>query len=254
MDSWWLSYGDFMKNKKTVEAKWMLGGWIFDLLVFIPIAFYIYYNYSAGNIILVGTISMLYMYLKDFLEVYYSIAGTYDEISINKSRVVGIEEIEKEFHKLEKIKKKNFTGWKKMTLNFIKFKYENLAEGQSLNLENLEINKGEKIALIGESGSGKSTLLKVLHGMYETSDASVTIDGKNLTTNFQNLNLHTTLVPQEPEVFSASIKENITLLLDFKDEEVFEASKMSEFHQVALDLPKGYESVVNEKGKQTRSS
>jgi ABC-type bacteriocin/lantibiotic exporter with double-glycine peptidase domain len=167
---------------------------------------------------------------------------------LQKSRVLGVEEIERNFASLSKVKKKNFKDWEKVVIEKLKFKYDESFEADSLNITNFEFKKGEKIALIGESGSGKSTLLKVIHGMYEKASAKVNIDGKTLETNFQDVNLHSTLVPQEPEVFSASIKENITLLTNFSDEEVLRATTMAEFHDVAEELPNKYDSVVNEKG------
>jgi ABC-type multidrug transport system fused ATPase/permease subunit len=246
--SWWLSYKMYMKNKILVECKWFSGSVFFDLLIFLPIIFYIVYNVKIGGVILVGTISAMYMYLKDFQDVYYNIAGSYDDISIQKSRILGVKEIEDNYKKISKVKKKNFKGWEVLRVENLKFKYDENLESHSLDIENLEVRKGEKIALIGESGSGKSTILKVLHGMYERASANVEVGGKSFKTNFVDMNLYSTLVPQEPEVFSASIKENITLLLNFSDNEIESATKMAEFYDVAQGLPKGFDSVVNEKG------
>ena len=247
-NTWYASYDKYIHVYKLVEWKWFAGGAFFDFLVLAPVVFYVYYNFSMGNAILVGTVSALYMYLKDYTEVYYNIAGRYDEISIQKSRVYGVKEVEDTFAKLSKVKKKNFANWKNILIKNINFKYDENTDDNSLKIENLNIKKGEKIAIIGESGSGKSTLLKVIHGMYEKAIAEVEIDKKTIKTNFQNLNINSTLVPQEPEVFSASIKENITLLTNFTEQEIEKASRISEFHEVALELPKGYDSVVNEKG------
>jgi ABC-type multidrug transport system fused ATPase/permease subunit len=247
-DSWWASYALYMKNKILVEWKWFTGGFMFDILVAIPLAVYIIYTYKVGGVVMVGTVSSIYLYLKDFVEVYYTIAGTYDEISIQRSRVLGVKEIEDSYKQINRIKKKSFKGWESLKINSLQFKYDENQEHKSLNIEDLTINKGEKIALIGESGSGKSTILKALHGMYETTQCKVELDGKVMKTNFVDLNLHSTLVPQEPEVFSASIKENITLLLNFKDDEIERAIQMAQFLDVVENLPNKLDSVVNEKG------
>jgi ABC-type bacteriocin/lantibiotic exporter with double-glycine peptidase domain len=247
-NSWWASYNIYVKNKLLVEWKWFAGSNLFNLLVIVPLAVYVVFEYKTGGVVLVGTLSSMYLYLRDFAEVYHTIAGSYDDISIQKSRVLGVKEIEDNFKKISKVKKKNFKGWESLKVENLKFKYDENLESHSLDIENLEIRKGEKIALIGESGSGKSTILKVIHGMYESASANVNIDVKNYKTNFVDMNLHSTLVPQEPEVFSASIKENITLLLNFKEEEIERATKMAEFYEVAEGLPKGLDSVVNEKG------
>ena len=122
-DSWWLSYKLYMRNKVLVEWKWFSGAVFFDLLVFLPIIFYIIYNVKIGGVILVGTISAMYMYLKDFQDVYYNIAGSYDDISIQKSRVLGVQEIEENYRKMSKVKKKNFKGWGSLRIENLRFSY-----------------------------------------------------------------------------------------------------------------------------------
>jgi ATP-binding cassette subfamily B protein len=254
-DSWWSSYKTYMKNKILVEWKWFFGGVIFDLLAILPLVVYIYYNYSLGNVILVGTISTLYMYLKDFVEVYYTIASTYEEITIQKARVLGVNEIEGIYLNLYKTKKKEIHKWSDVVIDNLNFKYD-LSDAKSAAVLNnffIKFKSGEKIAIIGESGSGKSSLLKVLHGMYENIFANVLIDEKGLEknnkkTDLARLDISSTLVPQEPEVFSASIKENLTLLLDFSDEEIKRATDAAMFTDVIDNLPNKIDSVVNEKG------
>jgi ABC-type multidrug transport system fused ATPase/permease subunit len=253
--AWWVAYPEYMQNKILVEWKWFTGSFIFDILLVLPLLIYILSVYKSGGAILVGTISTMYLYLRDLTDVYYMIAGRYDEVAINKVRVSAVKEIEDNYKKIAKVKKKNLGGWEELEISSLKFKYDENLEIHSLDIEKLSIKKGEKVALIGESGSGKSTILKVLHGMYENASAEIKVKmlekvSKVLgtKTNFVDLNLHSTLVPQEPEVFSASIKENITLLLNFTDQEIEQATKMAEFFEVAESLPKKFDSVVNEKG------
>jgi len=89
----------------------------------------------------------------------------------------------------------------------------------------------------------------VLHGLYPTASAKVTFDStKPITTSFADIDLQTTLVPQEPEIFSSTIRENITLGVKYSDEEIQKVMKLAAFTEVVKQLPKGLDSVINEKG------
>src|SRR4030095_11114456 len=93
--------------------------------------------------------------------------------------------------------------WRNLSINNLSFKYDDLAE-LSLNNISFRIEKGERIAIIGESGSGKTTFLKVLHGMYPKASGTLVIDQEEpISTSFADIDLTTMLVPQEPEIFSS---------------------------------------------------
>lgn len=249
MKSSWASLKIFSRNKILMETKWFTGGMFFTGLVVVPIAFYIWFQHSHNLLIQVGTISTLYLYLQNLVEVYYTFAGMYEEMIIDKARMQNVEPIENEFSKINKIHKKVFDNWSSISIENLNFAYDVNSGRQDLVDFRLIIEKGEKIAVVGESGSGKSTLLKIIHGMYDTATAQVSVDGgPAFKTNFVDLDLFSTLVPQEPEVFSASIRENITLLLDFDDDEIKRAADAAMFSDVIENLPNKIESVVNEKG------
>jgi ATP-binding cassette subfamily B protein len=132
----------------------------------------------------------------------------------------------------------------------LNFKYLD-SEEQNKHLDGVDfkVNQGEKIACIGKSGSGKTTFLKVVHGLYENATSIISFDEKeSFQTNFSNLDLKTMLVPQEPELFSSSIRENITFGLDYSDIEIMKVLDLAEFSEVLNSLPRGLGSVVNEKG------
>src|SRR3989338_7637347 len=85
--------------------------------------------------------------------------------------------------------------------------------------------------------------------MYPGARAKIVFDKKEpQQTNFADIALKTTLVPQEPEVFSASIRENITLGLEYTKKEIYDAIGWAEFTSVVGRLPNNIQSVINEKG------
>ena len=101
------------------------------------------------------------------------------------------------------------------------------------------IKRGQKIALIGESGSGKTTFLKLIHGMYANSSASLAFDGVDSNESLQGINLNTMLVPQDPELFSSSIEENLTLGIEYSPVEIQAAVDTARFAGVVATLPRG---------------
>lgn len=115
---------------------------------------------------------------------------------------------------------------------------------------NLDIKKGERVAIVGPTGSGKTTLINLLMRFYDVDQGSINIDGhdirllkrKDLRSNFG-------MVLQETWLRSGTIKENITLGREgFTDEEIIEAAKASHAHSFIKRLPEGYNTVISENG------
>lgn len=82
-----------------------------------------------------------------------------------------------------------------------------------LNDLNLEIFKGDQIALVGPSGAGKSTLTHLIAGVYQPTIGTI-------STNQRDLNIG--ILSQQPYIFSASIKENITMFKDIENNTIEE--------------------------------
>ncbi|HVK53809.1 MAG TPA: peptidase domain-containing ABC transporter [Burkholderiales bacterium] len=115
---------------------------------------------------------------------------------------------------------------------------------------NLTIKPGQAIALMGPSGCGKSTLAKLLQGFYQPSDGQIAIDGRDIQHLAANeLRRHFGVVPQETVLFSGTIYENLTLANPQATfEQVIEACKMAEVHNVIEALPNGYQTEIGERG------
>lgn len=110
---------------------------------------------------------------------------------------------------------------------------------------------GQMIALLGGPGSGKSTLVNLLPRFYDYTSGLLTLDGIDLKRYPRAfLRKQIGLVEQEPFLFSRSIGENITYGVDreVSEEELHAASKAAAIHDVILSFPKGYNTLVGEKG------
>lgn len=241
-----------LQHAKLNEIKWFSGSIMFEFITVAPIVFYLFYELEQERIIAIGTITALYMYLNRMSGSFFSFSYMYESIMYNKAGVENAEEIEKAIEEIsKKTIKQATTRWETLDIQGLNFSYENTSDGDSkhLNNINLTINRGDRIACIGESGSGKTTFLKVLHGLYESVEANLSLDQRIKTSNnFVDLALETMLVPQEPEVFSSTIRENITLGLSYPCGEISRVTDLAQFTDVIKQLPNGLDSVINEKG------
>lgn len=113
-----------------------------------------------------------------------------------------------------------------------------------------KVNPGEKVAIVGPPGSGKSTILKLLLRFYDVSRGRILLDGIDIRRiKIESLRRHIGYVPQEPFIFNRSIRENIALANpDASIEDVIEAAKVAKIHETIVSLPKGYDTLVGERG------
>ena len=246
----WAPHILFRKNRVLAETKWFVGSVLFTSIIILPLTVYILFLVKNNLAVEVGTIGALYLYLTRLIDVYFTFTGSYEGRIINRTQVLNVSDIEDAFSALKRARKKPTPHWQTIQLQHVSFKYEG-SEREAHDIQDMSFafSRGEKIALIGESGSGKTTFLKVIHGMYPETEAKIVFDKKEpQQTNFANIDLKTTLVPQEPEIFSASIRENITLGLEYTKKEIYDAIKWAEFTSVVEQLPNDIHSVINEKG------
>ncbi|XP_068633659.1 ATP-dependent translocase ABCB1-like [Battus philenor] len=148
----------------------------------------------------------------------------------------------------------NFRGKGEASLRNIDFKYAMRPAVQVLKNMNLEIPRGETIALVGESGSGKSTIIQLLERYYDPEVGVVTQDGIPLP-KLRIADLRQTLgfVQQEPILFDRTIAENIAYGDNSRTpdmNEIIEVSKQANIHNFILSLPNGYDTNIGSKGTQ----
>lgn len=114
---------------------------------------------------------------------------------------------------------------------------------------NLHQPAGSFYAIIGHTGSGKSTLVQLLLRFYQPQQGQITIDGHPLDDYSESeLRQHLGIVQQDPFIFNASVRDNITLDQDFSDAAVQTAAERSGLHSHVLRLSEGYATHLNERG------
>ena len=116
-----------------------------------------------------------------------------------------------------------------------------LLMGVSLRLE-----PGESLAVLGPSGAGKSTLIRLLIGIWTPTSGNVRLDGADLAKwSREQIGPHLGYMPQDVELFTGTIAENIARLGPVDSGRVVEAAKLANVHELILGLPEGYDTVVD---------
>jgi ATP-binding cassette, subfamily B, bacterial len=114
----------------------------------------------------------------------------------------------------------------------------------------LQIRAGERVGLVGHSGSGKTTFVKLLHRLYDVTGGRIVIDGQEIASVTQDsLRSQIALVPQEPILFHRTLAENIAYGRTHASmAEIEAAARLAHAHEFILRQPKGYHTLVGERG------
>ena len=138
----------------------------------------------------------------------------------------------------------------KLVLEDVSFRYNSENGEDVLAGINLTIEAGQTVAILGATGAGKTTLINLLPRFYDVCSGRILFDGIDIRKLRQESLLKVFgIVPQETVLFSGTIRDNIKYgNHDAGDEEVTEAAKTAQAHEFILELPRGYDTHVKERG------
>lgn len=150
----------------------------------------------------------------------------------------------------EKVTKQNEDiAFDNITFSNVDFRYGN----HELVLKNIsfKINKGEKVAIVGESGCGKTTLTKLLLKFYQAEKGEVLVDGKELSLVSTNeIRDKISYIDQNTFLFSDTVKKNLTFgNEELNDEHIKDACNAAKADEFIQELPFGYDTFLDENGK-----
>jgi ATP-binding cassette subfamily B protein len=135
-------------------------------------------------------------------------------------------------------------------LRFEDVRFEYLEGRPVLDGVTLDVPAGRTIALIGQTGSGKTTLTSLVPRFYDVTAGRVLVDGADVRdVRLTSLRHAIGVISQDPFLFSASVRENITFgAPDLDDAEVERIARLAQAHEFVERLPEGYETIIGERG------
>ena len=135
-----------------------------------------------------------------------------------------------------------------LTFERVNFAYD--SDRQILKDISFTVEPGETVAIVGPSGAGKSSLIHLIPRLYDVDAGSIRLNGVDLREKaLSDVRETIGIVTQETYLFNGTIKENLLYAkTDATDAELIEACRLANIHDLIISLPKGYESLVGNRG------
>lgn len=241
----------YKHNQRLNEFKWFLTSVCCNWMTVIVIVVYLWQHLGAAPGVLVPTFFILTAYLDRISELFFRFTEMYSTIIRRRARVMNSEILSQDFMT------ENFTNhvlpkdWQKLEVRDLTFAYQSKdGDGSNFQMQNVSfsLNRGEKVAFVGQKGSGKTTFLNIVRDLYHPQEMILLVDGKVVSEGFTGINRAITLVQQKAEIFTRTVFENITMGAEHSLEFVRKFSDMACFTEVAENLPKKFDSSMKEDG------
>ncbi|MGD1834805.1 MAG: ABC transporter ATP-binding protein [Nitrososphaeraceae archaeon] len=223
-----------------------------DVLIAVATALVLWYGATLviGNELTPGELLVFLSYLGTAfrpLRNFAKYSGRIAKASSACERVLEILETKQDVYDTpDAIEVKHYNGH--IQFKDVKFEYE-LGKVVLDNI-NFEIKAGERIAIVGLSGSGKSTLVNLILRLYDCTEGSIFIDGRNIRDYklFSHRN-QISVVLQDNVLFASTIKENIAYGgIDVTEQDVKDAAILAKADEFIMSLPNGYDTIIGERG------
>jgi len=229
------------------EGKWAAVDLLGISLSWGLVALYAWLANRPGGTLLIGNLFMVYQYTQQAGGVIGSIAANYQQFARVRVDFASADPI------WDAAERRVQAGevppqWREIEVQNLVLRYSRAhQERPSLDRVNLRLRRGERLALVGPSGAGKSTLLRVLGGLYDADQGLIVVDGI-AHPRLRTLGENATLIPQDAEVFEATVHENLTFGMPISDEMLGHAVELAAFDSVVDTLPRGLATEISERG------
>ena len=229
------------------ELKWGTIGIGYSLLIGSSLFIYFHDITFSKKVFDVAQVYVLLNYLDRIFQALGSFTGYYSGLVEASTAYEDASDIILKSQKYQHIEPPQpiTKNWGEVATKDLSYSYVK-GEARGLHHVDFSFKKGQKIALVGPSGGGKTTLLKVLGGIIETETGSVSVEATTIT--FPELYRSVLLVPQEPEIFAGTLRENITMGQKYSEEEIRKVFELCRASEILAKLPHGWDTDLAEKG------
>lgn len=197
----------------------------------------------------IGIIYVVVSYIDKFFEPLGHTLYHYENL---QQGIVSIKRIDELLNKRENFEN-IYEGEKEEKLDgnikFTNVNFEYLENRPILKNINFSINKGEKVALVGETGSGKTTIVNLILGFYKINSGNILFDGKNMSDiSLESIRKNVSFIQQNPFIFNDTIKRNIIVsdCNNLTDERITEILKQVGLYEKVKSLKNGIYEKVND--------
>jgi len=235
------------RSVTVTEGKWFAVDILGMGLTWILVVEYVLQNRQPGQAVLLGTVFMIYQYAQQAAQVVGAMAANFQSFARMHTDYGSAEPIWQAPSDPDAIVPAVIPDapWQTLELRGAFWRYADDARG-GLHGVDLQLRRGARVALIGPSGGGKSTLLRTLAGLYQPQQGELLRDGQAV--DWAQLRTLATLIPQEAEVFEASVEENLTFGEPADAAVLASAVHTGVFDEVLQRMPEGLASALNERG------
>lgn len=245
---------DFHRKTMAVLRVAMLSTFALDFFMTLSIAViavYLGFNLLSGKIMLFSALAILILAPEYFLPIRNFAGDFHATLNGNNAfkRINQLIAMPKE--PVEDVKLTSWSDNDQLDVQDLKFKYD---KGTTIGPLSLKIKGYEKVGIIGTSGSGKSTLINLLSGFLIPEEAKIKIQNQTAKTlNIADWHKQLTYIPQNPYVFTASLRKNIAFYKpQASDEEIKQAIHVVGLDDLLNELPQGLDTVIGQ-GKRVLS-
>jgi len=239
-------YRELMRSTRIIEATSLL----MEFVGGTGIAFVLLYG---GNLVLRGVITA-----GDFFSFLAAIFMVYTPAKRLAAATNSLQQVRAPLERVESLlmEERETEGsttlkgfYNEIVFDNVSFRYEGTDE-DALEGINLRVRKGEVVALVGRSGAGKTTFVDLIPGFYRPINGRILIDGIDISkVTLGSLRSLIGIVSQDIILFNDTVRANIAYgRPDASDEEIINAAKGAYAHDFILELPKGYDTVIGERG------